>query len=138
MSEWSIVASAAPLLQQRREGRPVLTQVVQELADVSFGFRQNSQAVARADLSHDEQSPFVFQDGRTKRAAAGAESEAGGILGKGSGERGERFGLERLMGRMLDGKSIGTQYEYRFDTLPLKETAYDFSETGHPIDLRGG
>jgi hypothetical protein len=129
---------AYPLLQQRRECRPVLTQVVQELADVGFGFRQDSQAVARADLSHDEQYPFVFQDRRSKRATAGAESETRGILRQGGGERGEWFGLERLMGRMLDGKSIGAQHEYRLDTVSLNETAYDFCQTGHPIDLRGG
>jgi hypothetical protein len=129
---------AYPLLQQRRECRPVLTQVIQELAHVGFVFRQNSQAVARADLGHDEQAPIVFQDGRSKRAASGTESETRGILGEGGGERGEGFGLERPIGRMLDRKSIGAQHEYRLDTLPLKETAYDFSQTGHPIDLRGG
>jgi hypothetical protein len=39
---------------------------------------------------------------------------------------------------MLDGKSIGAQDEYRLHTFPLNETAYDFSQTSHPIDLRGG
>jgi hypothetical protein len=125
-------------LQQRRQCRSVLTQVIQELADVGFGFSQNSQAVARADLSHDEQSPLVFQDSRSKRAPPGAESETRGILGKSGGERCEWFGLECLMGRMLDGQSIGAQDEYRLYTFPLNETAYDFSQTSHPIDLRGG
>ena len=129
---------AYPLLQQRSECRPVLTQVIQELAHVGFGFRQNSQAVARADLGHDEQAPLVFQDRRSKRAASGTESETRGILGKGGGERGQGFGLERPIGRMLDRKPIGAQHEYRLHTFPLNETAYDFSQTGHLIDLRGG
>jgi hypothetical protein len=42
------------------------------------------------------------------------------------------------MGRVLDGKSIGAQHQYRLDAIPLNETAYDFCQTGHPIDLRGG
>ena len=138
----SIVASICrcplPRLQQCRERRPVLTQVVQELADVRVGFRQNGEAVARTDLRHDEQPPFVFKNRRSKRATPGAQSETRGILRQGGGERGERFGLERLMRRVLDRKSIGTQHQYRLDALPLNETAYDFPQTGHPIDLHGG
>lgn len=125
-------------LQQGCERRPVLTQIVQQLAYIRVGFCQNSEAVARADLRYHEHSPFVFQDRGAESATSGPETQTRGILREGSGERGQGFGLERLMRGMLDGKSIGAQHQYCLDALPLNETAYHFSQTGHPIDLRGG
>ncbi len=136
----ALICPAAPLprLQQRRERRPMLTQVVQELAEICFGFRQNSETVPSADLRDNQQSPLILQDRRPKRSAPGAQPEPGGILSKRGGERGERFGFEGLMRRMLDGKSIGAQHQYRLDDITLNETAYDFCQTGHAIALRGG
>jgi hypothetical protein len=116
----------------------VLTQVVQELADIRIGFRQNRQAVTRADLGHDQQSSFVFQHRSSECPTASPQTEASGILRQGGGKCGERLGLERLMGGMLDGKSVGAQHQYCLDALPLNETAHDVSKTGHLIDLRGG
>ena len=137
---WRSFVAAYPLtrLEQRSERWSVLAQVVQELADIRIGFREHGEAIARADLCQDEQPAFVLQDCRSKGAAAGAQAETGGILRERGGERGKRFGLERLMRRMLDRESIGAEHQNRLHALSLNEMAHHLSKTGHPVALRGG
>jgi len=120
------LAAPLPRLQQRRERRAVLPQIIQQLADVRVRPSQNSEAVSGADLRDDQESSFVVQYRGAERASARAQSQPIGVLRQGGGERGQRLGLERLAGGMLDRQTIGAQYQHRFNAIPINEAADDF------------
>jgi hypothetical protein len=106
-------------LQQRRQSRAMLSKIVEHRADIGIGFREDRQAIARADLGDDQEPALVFADRGAQRSPVGSEAQAGGVLQERSTEGSHGLGIEGTLGCMFDGQAIRAEDYHRFHALAL-------------------
>src|SRR6476659_4131268 len=81
------VLLATPL-EQLRQRRPMLSEIVEQLAHVGTRSGEDGQRIAGCHLRHNQKASLVFDDGGARCLTAGAQTETGGVLYQRGGERG--------------------------------------------------
>jgi len=123
--------SGKSTLEQRRERRALLLQVVEQGTHVGSRRRKNGKGLTGTDLCDDDQALLIFQNPGPERPCYRAGAEAPRVLHDARGERGKGICVQRLTRDLLNGESVGAEHNYCLDPFTAGQLGDDFCQSTH-------
>ena len=119
------------MLEQGRERGLVLSQIVQQLADVRVGRGEEHEPVAGADSSLDDEATVVLENRECRLTAARRLAEARGLAHGGGGERRDGLAVEAAVAGRFDGQAVGAGKQNGLDAGTLEQAVNELGEVRH-------
>jgi hypothetical protein len=109
----------------------MLTQIVEQAADVGVGARQQRKPVALVQTRQHEKPARELQHRREEIAPLGTLSQMSRVLSHRRRERGHGLRVQRCAGGVVNGQPIVADEQRGFDSAPAGETLHQCGQTGH-------